>query len=591
MSELIGSELGLYQIKEVLGVGGMSTVFRAYHAALDRHVALKVLPEHMSLDGELRQRFRQEVRLIARLEHAHILPIYDYGQDRGRLYLVMRYIEAGTLEDRIAQGPMDLGEISRVMHQIAPALDHAHRHGVVHRDIKPSNVLIDAQGDCYLSDFGLAKTLETSIRLTSSGIAMGTPAYMSPEQVKGETVDARSDVYSLGAMLFEMTTGRVPFEAKSPTAVALKHVTDPVPLPTGINPALPPPVEQVILCAMAKDPNDRYPNVGEMLEAFNGAVLLASQPVTLRSGWPGGRSKRKAAVWGRIVARAALVAAIVLSVLLLPGAFSDGRFNRRPGGTESGDPGTAALSEVGSAQVLASFATSPVTVQPSPTFTRRPTAVPTATLPPAPTSTVEATDTPAPTFSPTAGATLSLTSAATATATAAAATAAATDTPTPTSTATAAPTRSPTHTPWPTPTPRWLPAPTLLGPADGASFVGWNARVILSWAEVAGMLPDEYYVVRIPYDDRGGVAEFWRQETSLEVPPTFSSRQVGFPDRRYAWTVQAVRCTRNCARALDDNARKEGVAVGAESAARVFYWQPDIGGSPADTPIPTRKLP
>jgi hypothetical protein len=134
-----------------------------------------------------------------------------------------------------------------------------------------------------------------------------------------------------------------------------------------------------------------------------------------------------------------------------------------------------------------------------------------------------------------------------------------------------------------------LPAPSLLAPADGSAFVGWNAKVILNWSDVEGMQADEYYVVRIPYNDQGGVAEFWRQETLLEVPPAFSSREVGFLDRRYAWTVQVMRCAKNCARVLDDNAKKEGVAVGAKSAEGVFYWQPDIGGSPGDTTQPTRQ--
>jgi hypothetical protein len=164
------------------------------------------------------------------------------------------------------------------------------------------------------------------------------------------------------------------------------------------------------------------------------------------------------------------------------------------------------------------------------------------------------------------------------------ATATATETPTHAPTATAVPTQPPT----PTPTPRWLPAPYRLAPADGASFVGWNADVTLRWSDVEGMQPDEYYVVRIPYDDQGGVAEFWRQETILEVPPGFSLREVGFPDRRYTWAVQVMRCSKNCARVLDDNAKKEGIAVGGQSAEGTFYWHPDIGGSPVDPTTPTR---
>jgi hypothetical protein len=133
-----------------------------------------------------------------------------------------------------------------------------------------------------------------------------------------------------------------------------------------------------------------------------------------------------------------------------------------------------------------------------------------------------------------------------------------------------------------------LPAPSLLAPVDGASFVGWNANVVLRWAEVADIQPDEYYVVRVPYDDQGGVAEFWRQETFVQLPSTFSRRDVGFLDRRYGWTIQVMRCTRNCARALDDTATKTGVAVGAKSREGVFYWQPDIGGAPVGPSQPTR---
>ena len=149
-----------------------------------------------------------EAKVVARLEHAHILPVYDYGEADGRLYLVMRYIQAGTLKDRIAAGPMDLVEVNRLFRQIGSALDYAHRPGMVHRDVKPSNVLLDDEGDCYLTDFGLAKMIESSVQLTATGVGIGTPAYMSPEQGQGEKADARSDIYALGVMLYEMVTGQ-----------------------------------------------------------------------------------------------------------------------------------------------------------------------------------------------------------------------------------------------------------------------------------------------------------------------------------------------------------------------------------------------
>jgi tRNA A-37 threonylcarbamoyl transferase component Bud32 len=275
MSELIGKELGPYRILEQIGTGGMATVYKAYHPATDRYVAVKILSEQMSGDNELRKRFQRECKVIAKLEHARILPVYDYGHAGDRLYLVTRYIEAGTLKERLVQGPMNLAHVSRTIGQVGEALAYAHRLGVVHRDVKPSNVLLDAEGDCYLTDFGLARILEASARLTATGVGVGTPAYMSPEQGQGEKVDERSDVYSLGVMLYEMATGQVPYQAETPLAVVLKHITAPLPLPREVQPDTPEAVERVILKAMAKSPDDRFQAVGEMVAALDAAVRLA----------------------------------------------------------------------------------------------------------------------------------------------------------------------------------------------------------------------------------------------------------------------------------------------------------------------------
>ena len=216
MFDLIGKTIGPYRVIEQVGVGGMATVYKAYQPSMDRYVAIKILPHYLSQDPEFVKRFQREARAIAKLEHAHILPVHDYGEYEGIAYIVMRYVEAGTLKDRMAQGQLPLDEIGRLIEQIGGALDYAHRLGVIHRDIKPGNVLLDTQGDTYLSDFGLARMMEATQQLTASGVGVGTPAYMSPEQGQGVKVDHRSDIYSLGIILYEMITGQVPYEAETP---------------------------------------------------------------------------------------------------------------------------------------------------------------------------------------------------------------------------------------------------------------------------------------------------------------------------------------------------------------------------------------
>jgi serine/threonine protein kinase len=280
MQQHIGKRLGTYQIVEQIGQGGMATVFKAYQPSMDRYVAIKILPSHFTEDESFVGRFTQEARTLARLEHPHILPVHDYGEQEGITYLVMRYVEAGTLKDLIArEGPMELEEAARVLGQVGRALDYAHSQGVVHRDIKPSNVLIDQRGNTFLTDFGIAKLVAETAQFTASGAIIGTPAYMSPEQGMGKPVDYRCDIYSLGVVLYELVTGQVPFEAETPLAVLLKHVNDPLPLPRQIKPNLPAAVERVILKAMAKVPDDRFQSAQEMIDALAGAV--AARPTEI----------------------------------------------------------------------------------------------------------------------------------------------------------------------------------------------------------------------------------------------------------------------------------------------------------------------
>jgi DNA-binding CsgD family transcriptional regulator/transcriptional regulator with XRE-family HTH domain/predicted Ser/Thr protein kinase len=283
MRDLTGHTIGPYRLVDKLGEGGMARVYKAYHSRLERYVALKCIhPQLVATPGFL-QRFEREAKILARLAHPNIVHLYDFDEADGQCYLAMEYGAGGTLKDR--QGVLNTvglrmapNEVQSVLLQVSAGLDYAHQHGILHRDIKPSNILLTEEGRALLSDFGLARMVDTPSDLTNQGAMLGTPAYLSPEQGRGETahIGPPSDVYALGVVLYELLTGRVPFTAETPLAVVLKQLNDPIPSARALNPALPEALEPVLRTALAKDPAARYQRAGELAQAFQGAVAVAA---------------------------------------------------------------------------------------------------------------------------------------------------------------------------------------------------------------------------------------------------------------------------------------------------------------------------
>ncbi len=270
--ELIGHKLGQYEVRTLLGKGGMSTVYLAYQPAMDRIVAIKVLPREFLHDDTFLTRFQQEVRTIARLEHLHILPVYDVGEDRGIPYFVMRYLPGGTLADRIGDSLPDMGTVARITQQVAGALDHAHSRGIIHRDLKPSNILLDSDGNAYLADFGIARVQQASIGLTGSRV-IGTPPYVAPEMVrKGETVTHAADIYALGVIVYQMLTGELPFFDPDPMKTLMMHVMEPPPSICAFDPNFSSTLDAVVQRSLAKFPRERYASAGEFARDLTRAM-------------------------------------------------------------------------------------------------------------------------------------------------------------------------------------------------------------------------------------------------------------------------------------------------------------------------------
>lgn len=320
-------KIGIYEIKSELGRGGMATVYLAYDPRFEREVAVKVLPrELLHADPQFRLRFEREAKIIAKLEHSAIVPVYDVGEADGQPYFVMRYMNGGSLSERIKAGIMSVDEAARILAIIAPGLDEAHSKGIIHRDIKPSNILFDKRDIPYISDFGIAKLSQAQAGNVTGSAIIGTPAYMAPEQAQGDEIDGRADIYSLGIILYEMVTGKQPYEADTPMAVAIKHITDPVPHILAANPKLPEGMDTVIQKAMAKKKTDRYNTAVEMTDAVREVARTNTTKLQTKVSAPAVKgtviSQRPSLPQKRAISPLAIILPILALAILAGGAFA-----------------------------------------------------------------------------------------------------------------------------------------------------------------------------------------------------------------------------------------------------------------------------
>jgi eukaryotic-like serine/threonine-protein kinase len=284
MPTLTGQSFGRYHILDQLGEGGMATVYKAYDTRLETDVAVKVIRmESLTMDtmDQALIRFEREAKALARLTHPNIVKVIDYGEYEGKPYLVMEYLPSGTLKKKLGM-PMAWQEALHLLLPIVHALDFAHRQGMIHRDVKPSNILITADGEPMLTDFGIAKILDNhdTAELTGTGVGIGTPEYMAPEQWTGNT-STKSDQYALGVVLYEILTGRKPYPTDTPAAILLKQVNEPLPRPSEFVKELPERVEKLLLKALAKDPDDRFASMADFAIALESVLSGREQPSVL----------------------------------------------------------------------------------------------------------------------------------------------------------------------------------------------------------------------------------------------------------------------------------------------------------------------
>ncbi len=274
--DLTGMSIGPYRVLERCGQGGMAEVYKGYHPLIDRYVAIKVLRTGLADDDEFRARFQREATAVAALRHPNIVQLYDFGRLGDRYYMVMEYIDGGSLRERLlGEGRrLPLPDVVAIVRGVAAALDYAHERGIIHRDVKPANIMFTADGDPVLTDFGIARVTHGAEGMTMAGMSVGTPDYMSPEQGIGNPATPHSDIYSLGVVLYEMLTGRRPFNADTPFGVIVQHIQASFPSPRGADPTFPEALERILRRALAKEPSERYASAGELAQELQAAAGL-----------------------------------------------------------------------------------------------------------------------------------------------------------------------------------------------------------------------------------------------------------------------------------------------------------------------------